>query len=165
MRIGRLPLVALVILTAYLVLTGCSSTNSQTSFSSRTGAYTADTKLAQAADSISKSLAELAEIERASHPQKKMPSPVDPSMIGMDQIASIDWSGPIEPLMKKIATSSKYRLNILGTPPGIPILVSITAKDIPLADVLRDANFQCGNKANIVVYPGTKVIELRYAKS
>ena len=126
--------------------------------------HIAENKLSETATSISKSLAQLAEMERASHPQAVMPSPVDPEMIGMNQMASIDWSGPIGPFIKKIATASNYKLNVLGKPPGIPILISITAKDTPLADVLRDANFQCGNKANIVTYPASKIIELRYAK-
>ncbi|MCL5261667.1 MAG: DotD/TraH family lipoprotein, partial [Gammaproteobacteria bacterium] len=83
----------------------------------------------------------------------------------MDKIASIDWSGPVGPLVKKIATASNYKLRVLGTPPAIPILVSISAKDTPLADILRDATFQCGNKANIVVYPASRTIELRYVKA
>lgn len=127
--------------------------------------HAAELKLSETAASVSRSLAELAEIERATHPHAKILSPVDPDMIGMGQLASIDWNGPIGPLMKKIAEASKYKLNVLGTPPGIPILVSIMAKDTPLSDVLRDANFQCGSKANVVVYPASKIIELRYAKS
>jgi len=127
--------------------------------------HDAEVKLNEAAASVSRSLAELAEIERASHPQAKLPSPMDPDMIGMGQLASIDWNGPIGPLVKKIAGATKYKLNVLGTPPGIPILVSIAVKDVPLADVLRNANFQCGNKANIVVYPASKIIELRYTRS
>jgi len=126
---------------------------------------TAEVKLSSAAVSVSKSLAELAEIERASHPPVKLLSPVDADMIGMGQLTSIDWSGPIGPLAKKIAAACKYKLKVLGTSPSIPILVSIVAKDTPLADILRDANFQCGNKANIVVYPASKIIELRYVKS
>lgn len=126
--------------------------------------HVAEAKLSETATSISRSLAELAEIERATHPQAILTSPVDPDMIGMGQLASIDWSGPIGPLVKKIAEASKYKLNVLGTPPAIPILVSITAKDTPLADVLRDANFQCGNRANIVVYSASRIIELRYVK-
>lgn len=127
--------------------------------------HVAETKLSETAASVSRSLAELAEIERASHPHAILLSPVDPDMIGMGQLASIDWSGPIGSLVNKIAEVAKYKLNVLGTEPGIPILVSISAKDTPLSSILRDANFQCGNKANIVVYPASKIIELRYVKT
>ncbi len=147
-------------------LTGCSTGSKvyvDNNYDKRSQ-HEAETKLSETATAVSKSLAELAEIERATHPHAKLLSPVDPDMIGMGQLACIDWNGPIGPLVKKIAEASKYKLNILGTPPGIPILVSITAKDTPLSDVLRDANFQCGSKANIVVYPASRIIELRYAK-
>ena len=166
MKTGSFSLVALLLVLA-TQLVGCSTKSKifvDNSDNDRSQ-HTAEVKLTAAADSISKSLAELAEIEKTSHPQTKLLSPVDPGMIGMAMLASIDWSGPVQPFMKKIADASKYRLNILGNPPGIPILISISAKDTPLADVLRDANFQCGNKANIVVYPASKIIELRYVKS
>jgi defect in organelle trafficking protein DotD len=149
-----------------LELSGCvtsSSVHIDSAYDKRSQ-HEAETKLSETAASISKSLAELAQIERTTHPQAKLLSPVDPDMIGMGQLAAIDWNGPVEPLVKKIAEVAKYKVNVLGTAPGIPILVSISAKDTPLSDVLRDANFQCGNKASIVVYPASKIIELRYTK-
>ena len=147
-----------------ICISGCVSEPKVTIVSSPTGTRAAETKLADAADSVSKSLRELAEIERATHPQAKLPSPVEPDLIGMGQLASIDWSGPIGPLVKKIADAAHYKVHVLGSNPAIPILVSISAKDTTLADILRDAGFQCGNKATIVVYPASKIIELRYAK-
>ena len=125
----------------------------------------AGVKLTETAESVSRSLKELAEISRTLHPQTRLPSPVDANMIGMGQLASIDWSGPVAPLVKKIAQATNYKLRVLGTSPAIPILISITAKDTPLADILRDAAFQCGNKVNIVTYPASKIIELRYVKA
>lgn len=160
---------AIVICFLAVSLVGCNSepkirfTDSYTNIED--DKRTAELTLNAAAASISKSLAELAEIERASHPHAKLLSPLDPDMIGMGQLISIDWSGPIGPLAKKIAEASRYKLKILGTPPSIPILVSISAKDTQLADILRDANFQCGNKANLVVYSASKIIELRYVRS
>lgn len=128
------------------------------------GVRNAEMKLADAADSISQSLRQLAEIERATNPPARLASPADPKMIGMAQLVSIEWTGPVGPLVEKIAKVSHYRLRKLGTPPAIPVLVSISAKDTPLADILRDANFQCGSKANIVIYPASRTIELRYNK-
>ena len=122
-------------------------------------------RLAETAESVNKSLQELAKINRSLYPQARLPSPIIPDMIGMGQLGSIDWSGPVEPVVKKIAQATKYKLTVLGTLPAIPILVSITAKDVPLADILRDIAFQCGSKANIVTYPASRVIELRYVKA
>ena len=160
MKTGSFSLILLLLATQ---LIGCAPRHKI--FVSNTGQREAETNLTAAANSVSKSLAELAAIERATHPQAVLLSPMDPNMIGMAQLASIDWSGPVGPFVKKIAAASKYRLNVLGTPPGIPILISISAKDTPLADILRDATFQCGKKANIVIYPASKIIELRYVKS
>lgn len=157
-------LLVVVFFTIPLVGCGFGSKIISNSYYEKRSQHAAEERLAQAASSISRSLAQLAEIERTTHPQKRMTSPVDPNMVGMGQLVSIDWSGPIGPLARKIARASNYKLNTLGTKPGVPVLVSISAKDTPLADVLRDANFQCGNKAKIVVYPASKVIELRYAK-
>ena len=125
---------------------------------------TAESRLNATAVSVSKSLQELAEIDRATHPRAILPSPIEPDMIGMGQLGSIDWSGPVGPLVKKIAEATNYKFKVLGTPPAIPVLISITAKNTPLADILRDASFQCGNRANIVTYPASRIIELRYTK-
>jgi defect-in-organelle-trafficking protein DotD len=161
-----------VILCPLLIGSGCasdyatsSSANKITIVSNDTTTQNAEVQLADAATSVSKSLQQLAEIERASHPQAKLPSPPVPEMIGMAQLASIEWTGPVGPLVEKIAAASHYKVRTLGHPPAIPILVAISAKSTPLADILRDATFQCGSKANIVVYPASKTIELRYANA
>ena len=123
-------------------------------------------QLAQAAVSVDKSLQELSAIKIATHPQVRMAAPVNPKKLGMEQLSSIDWNGPIEPLLQKIAKASHYKLKVLGVAPVIPIIVSVNADNEPLADILRDVTFQAQNKAGIVVYPGrsvsSRVIELRY---
>lgn len=127
------------------------------------GAREAELKLADSAVAVSDSLHQLAEIEKAKNPQARLPSPPSADLIGMNQLASLEWNGPIAPLVDKIAKATNYKARILGKQPAVPILISISAKDTPMADILRDATFQCGNKANIVVYPASKTIELRYA--
>ena len=124
----------------------------------------AESKLADAADSISVSLTELAAIEKSNQKKSKLRSPIDSEMVGMNQLISMDWSGPVEPLIRKIASICKYDVKVLGTELGVPILVSITVKNTSVADVLRDINFQCATKANIEIYPSSKIIELRYNK-
>jgi defect-in-organelle-trafficking protein DotD len=83
----------------------------------------------------------------------------------MAGLTSIDWSGPVEPLLHQIAQSTNYRLRVLGTRPGIPVLVSVYDKNMMMADILRDVGYQCGRRAAVVVYPESRVIELRYAKN
>jgi defect in organelle trafficking protein DotD len=147
-----------------LFLYGCQSTNT-TVVNSSQDVSKVSVALSDSAQSIDQSLQELSAMERADHPAIKMPNPLNPEMIGMAQIISIDWNGPIEPLLKKLTELTHYRLHILGTRPAIPIIVSITKHQVPLAEVVRDANFQCQRHANVAVYAANRVIELRYARN
>lgn len=122
----------------------------------------AQAQLAEAASSVSQSLQQLSAISMATHPGVQMPAPSNPDTIGMAQIVSVNWYGPVEPLLKKIAETSEYQLHVLGNAPETPIIVVVDQRNVPLADVLRNVTFQAANKAQIKVYPGTKVLELRY---
>lgn len=121
-----------------------------------------EVKIAESARSISQSLDQLAQIEKAVHPTLQIPAPPNPASIGMANRASIDWYGPTEPLLRKIALASGYRLNVIGQQPAVPILIAVHATDEPLGDILRDVIYQSARKADVVVYPRKKVIELRY---
>ena len=168
----------LIITTMILLVTGCThnsfqshsfihSKNSENLLSAVdtskvTDKHHTEAALAEAAVSVSSSLSKLAEIQQAVHPQAKLPEPPNAAKIGMADLASVDWIGPIEPLVRKIASASHYKLRVLGHAPAIPIIVSVTAKDTPLADILRDLGFQAEQQAGLVLYPSSRVIELRY---
>ncbi len=125
----------------------------------------AQIKLAEAAASVSQSLNQLAALEKAVHPAARIPAPPDPASIGMAKLASVNWTGPVEPLIRKIAAATHYRVRVIGKRPAIPALVSVNAQNTPIADILRDASFQVEKKADIVLYPRTRVIEIRYIGS
>lgn len=122
----------------------------------------AQTQLAESAVAVGQSLQELDAIEVATHPGVKMPRPLNAKSVGMSAITSVDWTGPVEPLLKKLALASHYKLRVLGSKPGIPAIVSISEHNKSLADILRNATFQVAKKANVTVYPSRRVIELRY---
>ena len=156
----------ITVLLLAIQLVGCSSTNNEVAIVTHDqDLRVAGSKLTAAAESVGKSLQELAKIDRAVNPQIKLPSPSDPDRIGMGQIGSIDWNGPVGPIVQKIADATHYKLKVLGSIPAVPILISVTAKDMPLADILRNIEFQCGRRANIAVYASRNIIELRYVKS
>ena len=121
--------------------------------------------LAEASYSVSRSMSDLAETAEAAHPLPDLAPPPAPASYGMGGQTSIDWSGPVEPLIKQIARTSDYRVRVLGTEPAIPVLVTVYAQHTMLGDVLRDVGYQCGRRASIVVFPDSRVIELRYAKN
>lgn len=124
-----------------------------------------ESSLAEASYAVSRSIVDLAEVAEAAHPLPALAPPPDPASYGMGGLTTVDWSGPVQTLLKQIAHASSYRLRVLGTPPAIPVLVTIYARNTMLGDVLRDVGFQCGRRAAVVVYPDSQVIELRYAKN
>ncbi len=122
----------------------------------------AEAKLAEAATSISHSLVNIAEIQQAATPPRKDFEPPDPASYGMSDLVSVDWSGPVEQLVMQIANSTGYRLRVMGNKPSIPTIVTIAARNKQVGDILRDVSYQARKKNDIVVFPKSKVIELRY---
>lgn len=121
-------------------------------------------KLAQAASSVSDSMLEMQRIEKVIIPQSKDNTLTIPNAYNLQSRASVDWSGPIEEVTLRVARAAHFRLRVLGTEPAVPVLISLNSKDMSLAEILRDIDYQAGKKANIYVYPNSQVVELRYAK-
>jgi len=124
----------------------------------------ASIKLAEAAHSISDSMLEMAKIEKVLLPKDTGNSINIPSSYNLQTRASIDWVGPIEELLQRVSHAARYRLRVLGHPPTVPILINMNVKDQSLAEILRNIDYQAGNRASIHVYPKNQVIELRYVK-
>jgi defect-in-organelle-trafficking protein DotD len=121
-------------------------------------------KLAEAAVSVSDSMLEMARIEKVIIPPNKDNTLTIPNAYNMQARASVDWSGPIEELTARIAKAAHFKLRVLGQVPAVPVLISLSIKDVSLAELLRDIDYQAGRKADIHVYPNSQVVELRYAK-
>lgn len=151
--------------TFVVLLSACASSTTQPVVDPTLGHDPAEAQLAEAATAVSKSLTSLNEIQQAVTPPPSNFQPPDPASYGMANLVSIDWAGPIEPLLTQIANASGYRVRILGKEPAVAIMIYIDEKNKPLGDILRNAGYQCADKANIVVYPKAKVIELRYANT
>ncbi|MCR9192858.1 MAG: type IVB secretion system lipoprotein DotD [Gammaproteobacteria bacterium] len=120
-------------------------------------------KLAEAANSVSDSILDMAKTEKVLTPANKDNTLTIPNARGLQTHASVDWSGPIGEVILRSSKAAHYHLRVLGNAPAIPILVSVHLKDTSLGEILRNIDYQAGNKASIHVYPNNKVIELRYA--
>ena len=155
-RIGVLGLVL------SLLLCGCSSTPPPTPPADLSAN---ENTMAEAAYSVSRSMTSLAETAQAAHPFPHLASPPAPATYGMGMTTAVDWSGPVEPLLEQIARSANYRLRVLGTRPAIPVIVTVNTQNEMLGDVLRNVGYQCGRRASVVIFPESRVIELRYAKN
>lgn len=121
--------------------------------------------LAEASYAVSRSIVSLSETAQAARPLPNVDPGPSPASYGMSGLTSVDWSGPVEPLVRQIAKVANYRVRVLGRPPAIPVLVSVYDKNMMIADILRDVGYQCGRRATILVYPESRVIELRYAQN
>ncbi len=151
------------------LIAGCSQQNAslhqQAHFVPESTQDPASIKLAQAADSVSHSLVELAKIKTTAA-QKKSPSLVNPHIVDLQAHTSVDWAGPIEPLLHSIAKSTHYQIRILGKAPIVPVTVAINTKDMPMARIIRQIDYLAGERAFIRVFTGkSKIIEIRYASS
>lgn len=151
----------LILIFLLLTLYGCASPKPPQGFNISSH----EASLAEASYSVSRSIVDLAETAQAAHPLPNLQPPASPASYGMAGLTTVDWSGPVEPLVRQIAIAANYRVMVLGTPPAIPVIVTVYQKNAMLGDILRDVGYQCGRRATILVFPGSRVIELRYAKN
>lgn len=124
----------------------------------------AQVQLAEAASSVGKSLQQLSAMQMAVTPKTDIPE-IDAKTTGMTQMASLDWYGPVLPLLEQIGKATGYKVKVLGDAPAIPVIVSISVNNQVMADILRNVTYQVHNKANITVYPDKRIIELRYFRA
>lgn len=144
------------------LITGCAGTYKKPPMNNPSDDATI--KLAEAAVSVSDSMMEMAKVEKVIKPPTKDNVLTIPNAYNLQARASVDWSGPIEELTKRIARAAHFKFRVLGKAPAVPVLISLNAKDLSLAEILRDIDYQAGKKANIHVYPNSQIVELRYAK-
>lgn len=123
----------------------------------------ASIKLAEAANSVSDSMIDMARIEKVITPPDKDNTMTIPNAYNLQARASVDWSGPIAEVTSRVAKAAHFRMRVLGPTPAVPILISLDLHDQSLAEILRNIDYQAGKKAYIHVYPNSEVVELRYA--
>lgn len=148
-------------------LLGCSSalkTNTYTNASKVPYNSVVEQELVTAAKKIETSLSLLASAQEDNNVPLLNTAPLITPEGGMSGTADIDWTGPIEPLVRKLADMTDYKVKVLGNSPSIPIVVSISQEAAVIADILKNAGMQAGRRANLVVFPANRVIEIRYAK-
>ncbi len=116
---------------------------------------------AEAATSISQALSELATMSREDNGiVKRETDDIIPQALA--RVTSIDWAGPVEPLVKQLAQASHMRFKVIGKEPAVPVLVSMRKRDALTYDVLKDIQAQISPRAELVVFPTSGVIELHY---
>ena len=118
--------------------------------------------LSQAAIATSASLEQLADVTYMSRDFQVSPERLHAADYQMTKLATINWSGPIEPLVRELAHLNHYRLEIFGKEPALPVLVHIKRKGAYSGDILRDAIVQAKDSVKVLVFPNNNIIELHY---
>jgi len=122
--------------------------------------------LSRSADDVSQSIRKLAEVEQYDR-FKTLPGPIGPyeQVKDMAQVVSMTWDGPIEAAARQLAGQSGYQFKVAGRSPVIPILVRIGPAPASISDHLRNIGMQAGARADLVVYPQQRIVELRYSNA
>ena len=119
-------------------------------------------RLAAAVDRASTALQTLASVEQARNPGVSIQAaPSAPKELR--QAVSVDWVGPVEALAQSLADRAGYQLQVNGDRPPVPVVVSVQAREKSVIEVLRDLGLQVGRRAEIVVDPDRRIVELNYA--
>ncbi len=153
------------LLMTVLLLSACSAVNK--GFDNDTPQLVAEpdgvsAMLADAADRVATSLEKLAAVEYQRSPGVAV-APVDNAPVELRRAITVNWVGPVEPIVETLANRSSYSFVILGSPPPVPIVVSLDVENRPVIDVLRDIGLQMGVRADIRVDGENKTVEIQYA--
>lgn len=145
-----------------LLIPGCASMNQPPKPATEDDPALVDLK--KTAGEIERSLSLLAEAEQY---EKMKQNPTQPRIYkqikGMEQVVTMPWQGTIEQAVSKLAGYSGFDAKFMGKPPAIPIIVQIGRDPATVSDHLRNIGIQAGNRADIVVDPVQKIVELRYS--
>jgi defect-in-organelle-trafficking protein DotD len=76
---------------------------------------------------------------------------------------TINWVGPVEQLGRKLANRAGYDFITIGSPPPVPLVVSVNADNSPVIDIMRNVGLQMGQRADLKVNAGERVVEIHYA--
>lgn len=117
--------------------------------------------IAEAARAATSSLQKLARLQYAATPK------IDETFrqefsVELSGLASIEYTGPCEPLIEQIARTADVRVNKIGNPTATPIIVSVSAKSAPLSEIVQNIAYQIQSHARISFNSETKVIEIIY---
>ena len=121
-------------------------------------------RLAEAAERAEAALTALAMMRAAASPPlvPDVPSEVPAAL---QRRVTVDWIGPVETLAEALAGRAGYRFVMGGAAPARPVMVSVSARDVPLIEVLRDTGLQAGNAATLAVDAGRRTVRLDWTGS
>ncbi len=118
--------------------------------------------LANAADKAATSLESLAAVEQARSPNVSV-EPIVNAPPELMRAMTIQWVGPADQLLEKLADRASYNFLAVGDRPPVPIVVNVDVTNEPVIDLLRNVGLQMGVRGDVKVDSTRKVVELQYA--
>lgn len=118
-------------------------------------------KLAQTAVQASESMQRLAQMRVNGRSMQPTDTPAIPP--GLEVPVSIEWVGPLNGLVEKIAGMTGYKFSgELGNRPAIPVVVSVKQVDRTAWFLIENADSQAHPAANIIVRPDSRELLVQY---
>jgi len=143
------------------VISGCAMAPAHGPASSEDPAFQ---MLQQSAQNIEQSLTQLSEAEQF---EKMHINPTQPRIYsqipGMEQVVAMPWHGTIEQAVTRLANYCGFTVKFMGKPPVSPIIVQIGVTPASVSDHLQNLGVQAGSRADIIVDPKQRLVEVRYA--
>jgi defect-in-organelle-trafficking protein DotD len=118
--------------------------------------------MAQAADRASVAMETLAAVEQARSPGIAV-APIADAPPELQRAMTISWTGPVEPLAKKLADRAGYSFQSMGEAPPVPIVVTVNVENMPIIDIMRSVGLQLGVRADLKVDGSNRIVEIHYA--
>jgi hypothetical protein len=81
---------------------------------------------------------------------------------GLERLVTVRWTGELEELLSKLAQESGWRLAPSTGLRVSPVVISISAENRSIFDVLRDVGAVAGTSAEILVSSSTRTFTVRY---
>jgi defect-in-organelle-trafficking protein DotD len=95
---------------------------------------------------------------------------VAPAAVGLPQVLPaelekpVTWSytGKLEPAVQALANSVGYQVQILGSPVGPPVPISVNIHDLPINDAFTAVAAEAQSQATVSVVPLNHVVQIQY---
>lgn len=117
--------------------------------------------IAESARAATASLQRLAQLQFAQQPKTDDRFRQEFS-IELSGLASVEYTGPFEPLIDQIARSANVKVSKIGNPTATSIIVSISAESAQLSEIMQNIAYQVQSHARISFNSNQKTIEIIY---
>ena len=119
-------------------------------------------RLAQAAERATQAQNKMAQIESFRTPLPTQDG-LGASLPGTQQITSVTWTGPIDQITRTLSEMAGLSFKVTGKEPPLPMVVSVNAHQEPISKILQDIGAQAGRRADLIIDPMNRTLDLHYA--